>query len=355
MLELINNHLRKYPKSQARDLIKLIYQSEFGGGHLISDSKISFERLKSESKQLEVHEIKHEDIGNDLVRVYFGNLTDLELLTLNQIFVYSASLQQGSIDAFINKLEYLKSLCSEKKIAFNYEEITNEIKDYEKLNYPPISHSTIYRDTYRPHYRVVHKWAYQYFDLLLQINKCLDKRDSLNIAIDGKCSSGKSQLASMLGSIYNANIFKMDDFFLQPFQRNEARLKEAGGNVDYERFKATVIDCLSNHNDVAYQKFNCSNMALEQEVTTIPYKNINIIEGTYSLHPTFDSFYDYKIALTINDSLQEARILKRNGPMMLDKFKNIWIPLENKYFDTFDIFNKVDYLYDCNTNQFSEN
>lgn len=355
MLELIKKHLKKYPKMQARDLIKLIYQSEFGGGHLISDSNVSLERLKSESELLVNHEIKHEDIGNDLLRVYFGNLTDLELLTLNQIFVYSASLQQGSIDSFINKLEELKRLCKESKIDFSYDDIKKEIKAYEKLNYPPISHSSVYRDTYEPHYRVVHKWAYQYFELLLDINKVLMKKDSLNIAIDGKCGSGKSQLASMLGDIYHANIFKMDDFFLQPFQRNEARLNEPGGNVDYERFKATVIDCLSKQGKVNYQKFNCSNMALEQEITTIPYNKINIIEGTYSLHPYFGNIYDYKIALTIDENMQEARILKRNGSVMLDKFKNIWIPLENKYFEAYDIFNNVDYLYDCNKQQFSEN
>lgn len=33
----------------------------------------------------------------------------------------------------------------------------------------------------------------------------------------------------------------MDDYFLQPFQRVPERLKEIGGNVDYERVKKKFL------------------------------------------------------------------------------------------------------------------
>ena len=157
---LVTTQLEKYPQMKAQDIIKLIYQNEFGGGHMIDDSETSLKRLKDEAKQLKNNSFIEEDIGNDLVRVYLGNAGELELLTLNQLFVYSAKLMNGSIISFINKLEQLKSACQRGTISFDYRQICLEIENYEKLNYPPISHSSTYRELYQPHYRVINKQIY---------------------------------------------------------------------------------------------------------------------------------------------------------------------------------------------------
>ena len=116
---LITTQLEKYPQMKAQDIIKLIYQNEFGGGHMIDDPETSLKRLKDEAKQLKNNSFIEEDIGNDLVRVYLGNAGELELLTLNQLFVYSAKLMNGSIISFINKLEQLKSACQRGTISFD--------------------------------------------------------------------------------------------------------------------------------------------------------------------------------------------------------------------------------------------
>lgn len=347
MIQLIQEHLSKYPKMQAQDIIKLIYQNEFGGGHMIDNCNLSLERIRDEVRGVEGQGLEYEEIGNDLIRVYLGDLNELQMITLNQLFVYCANQTRGSIDSFINKLEELKLACKTGKINFDYGLICKEIDKYEKLNYPPISHSHSYHETYQPHYRVLNKKVFDYFEIILKINELLLEHHSLNVAIDGKCGSGKSTLGRLIATIYNANLFKMDDFFLQSFQRNEARLALPGGNVDYERFKETVIEPLKQKENVEYQRFDCSKMALDEHIEIINYCPINVIEGTYSMHPYFGSFYDYTIALNISDSMQEKRILERNGKIMLEKFKKIWIPLENKYFESYDIFNQADYLYDC--------
>lgn len=97
----------------------------------------------------------------------------------------------GSIISFINKLEQLKSACQRGTISFDYRQICLEIENYEKLNYPPISHSSTYRELYQPHYRVINKQIYSYFPVILKINQLLQTTDRLNIAIDGKCGAGK--------------------------------------------------------------------------------------------------------------------------------------------------------------------
>ena len=345
---LVTTQLEKYPQMKAQDIIKLIYQNEFGGGHMIDDPETSLKRLKDEAKQLKNNSFIEEDIGNDLVRVYLGNAGELELLTLNQLFVYSAKLMNGSIISFINKLEQLKSACQRGTISFDYRQICLEIENYEKLNYPPISHSSTYRELYQPHYRFINKQIYSYFPVILKINQLLQTTDRLNIAIDGKCGAGTSTLGEMIKAIFETNLFKMDDFFLQPFQRTAARLNEPGGNIDYERFKETVIVPLQHQESVKYQRFDCSKMALEAHVELIPYSRFNVIEGTYSMHPYFGMFYDFTIALNVSDDIQAKRILMRNGEMMYEKFKKIWIPLENKYFDQYNIFNVADLQYYSN-------
>ena len=40
-----------------------------------------------------------------------------------------------------------------------------------------------------------------------QIDKLLEKKDMVIVAIDGKCTSGKTTLASKLAEIYDCNVF----------------------------------------------------------------------------------------------------------------------------------------------------
>jgi uridine kinase len=132
----------------------------------------------------------------------------------------------------------------------------------------------------------------------------------------------------------------MDDFFLRPEQRTDERFAEIGGNVDYERFNVEVLLPLKSDKPFSYRPFDCSTFKLTDPVAVSP-KKLNIIEGTYSLHPYFGDVYDLKILLTITPELQRERILQR--PAFLHKrFFEEWIPMENRYFDGFGIPEKCD-------------
>ena len=45
-----------------------------------------------------------------------------------------------------------------------------------------------------------------------QIDTLLEEQTFVIVAIDGKCTSGKTTLASQLAEIYDCNVFHMDDF-----------------------------------------------------------------------------------------------------------------------------------------------
>ena len=163
-----------------------------------------------------------------------------------------------------------------------------------------------------------------------QIDELLAAKNTVIVAIDGKCTSGKTTLASKLAEIYDCNVFHMDDFFLRPEQRTPERLAEIGGNVDYERFREEVLLPLKSGKAFSYRPFDCSTFTLAAPVTVTP-KKLNIIEGTYSHHPYFGNPYDLKVLLTVDEETQRQRILER--PTFLHKrFFEEWIPMENRYF-----------------------
>ena len=163
------------------------------------------------------------------------------------------------------------------------------------------------------------------------------------IAIDGMCGSGKTTLGNYLAKELNTSLFHMDDFFLQPHQRTANRLSEPGGNVDYERFKEEVLDHVADANGVIFRPFSCHEWKLTDAIT-IPYHDIVIVEGSYSHHPNFTDSYDLKVFLEITPDEQKKRILARDGTDSWPMFEEKWIPMENRYFETFKIKENSDYI-----------
>ena len=125
--------------------------------------------------------------------------------------------------------------------------------------------------------------------------------------------------------------------------RNSAppqRYEETGGNIDYERFHQEVLLPLQTGNAFSYRPFDCSTFTLEEPVAVTP-KKLTLIEGSYSHHPYFGNAYDLKILLTIDSGTQRQRILERPA-FLQERFFSLWIPMENRYLEAFQIAEKAD-------------
>ena len=174
------------------------------------------------------------------------------------------------------------------------------------------------------------------------IQQLLSEKETVIVAIDGNCTSGKTTLANQLAANYDCNVFHMDDFFLRPEQLTAERFAEIGGNVDYERFNEEVLLPLKSGKPFSYRPFDCSTFQLTDPIAVMP-KKLNIIEGTYSLHPYLGDIYDLIIRLSISPDVQRQRILER--PELLHKrFFEEWIPMEDRYFDGFRISDRADII-----------
>lgn len=177
-----------------------------------------------------------------------------------------------------------------------------------------------------------------------EIDRRLQTGSQILIAIDGNCTAGKSTLASALAKEYDCNVFHMDDFFLQQKQRTPERYAEPGGNVDYERFRDEVLIPLRQARSFSYRPFSCSTFTFSEPIAVSP-KQLNIVEGTYSQHPHFGAVYDLKIFLTVSSALQRQRILER-PPFLHQRFFESWIPMEQRYFDFYQIPRQCDLFLD---------
>ncbi len=165
---------------------------------------------------------------------------------------------------------------------------------------------------------------------LVKADNLLKHKESIFIAIDGRCASGKTTFAAQLQKQCGGSVIHMDDFFLRPEQRTWERLQRPGGNVDYERFLKEVMEPLARGKTCFYKPYDCHRQDFGKGRYIEP-EQIIIVEGSYSCHPVLWKYYDLHIFLTIDADLQMQRISHRNKGC-IDDFRDKWIPLEEKYF-----------------------
>lgn len=180
--------------------------------------------------------------------------------------------------------------------------------------------------------------------LLKKIGELSAQKPHLIIAIDGRCAAGKTTLAAYLRQELFGNLIHMDDFFLRPEQRTPERMKEPGGNVDYERVLQEILLPLRQERTFSYRPYNCHTQAMADEITVTPLA-LNFIEGAYACHPALRDYYDYRIFLTVNPDEQYKRIMSRNGEHEAVQFKEKWIPLEEQYFSFHKVPECCDVIY----------
>lgn len=348
---ILTAHAAQYPLMRPQDAVKLIYQNEFGGGHLIADSNASLDRLCAEYTGVtrDPSVPLWEDIGNGLVRVMLAavNIGQYPLETLNQNFARSAALHTGSREVFAQKLDVLRELTRQGVFSFSPEELDAYLSDYTASGCPAVSHSEQYRAAYHPAYRVVLRRLLPPLPVLLHsIGQCTAPTNHpLLVAIDGRCASGKTTLAAQLQKTCGCGVVHMDDFFLRPEQRTQERLDTPGENVDHERFLSEVLLPLSRGKAVQYRPFDCSTQTLSESIQVEP-SHLVVVEGSYSCHPALWPYYDLRVFLTVSPEEQMRRIVAREGAEYAEVFRTKWIPLEERYFDAYPLADKCDHYFE---------
>lgn len=164
------------------------------------------------------------------------------------------------------------------------------------------------------------------------------------LVIDGQAASGKTTVGEALSTRLNIPLIHMDDFFLPQELRNEERLKQAGGNIHYERFIEEIILPFQAQQKISYGIFDCKPMEIVE--TRHLFSPKLIVEGSYAAHPKFQAWWDVMIFVQTPSNKQLERILERNGNAQAKIFQRRWIPMEEHYFSTYKIKEQADYILD---------
>lgn len=334
-MTLYRNLAKKYPLAAPQDAVKLAYQSVYGGGHLITDRARALAYLQKENEACAAREWAVEEIGGGHARLYLG---DAPVDAVFALFTCSAARDARKAGAdreerFREQLAILARLAGNGYFRFTAEEFAAYVQAYLAEGIHAVHHSDAYRAAYAPAYRIIRREYVPYLPALFQIYRTVARKGRALVAIDGMAGSGKSRLADLLAELVGADVIHMDDFFLPTDKRTMERLTEVGGNVDYERFAAEVLPELTKDGwePFSYHIYDCGVKALNGE-RYIGENVVRIVEGSYALHPTFGKYYDFAIFLHTTPEEQMRRILKRNGNVLGERFRNVWIPRENAYF-----------------------
>ena len=343
------NLLTQRPGAQPVDAAKLLYQCEFGCGHLLPDEPACVARIEEEWALTppDEDEPPMEPIGGGLCRLNLRHpaVRALPALRIARMMRVTAEQAQGTPAGFENRLHALRASVARYGAAdaaagalpFTAEALDAYLQAHPRPWASPPRHSEAYRAAWRPAYRVVLRRYGEALPLLSAVEAHLRDAGHALLVVDGDCAAGKSTLAALVQPLYDATVFHMDDFFLPFAMRTPARMAEPGGNVHYERFAAQVLGGLRSGKPFAYQAFDC-HRGQSRTVAVTPAAVV-VVEGSYALHPAFAAEYAalhaVQALLTVDATEQLRRIRLRNGPEMLIRFRDEWIPLEFAYFQAY--------------------
>ena len=330
LAKLLKEHFDNHPEMEIRDAVKFLYQSRMGGGHLISDEGAAFARLEAEWSQTAASPSAPltEPLGGGLCRLQLNACKGrgLSVKTVFRLFQLTAQQVVPDRSALERDLDLVYTLPFPRETAEQW------LAQYRSEGCPVLGHSARYRAAYAPAYRLISQKLARLLPLLCAIDREMAREPSVRVAMDGPCASGKSTLGEELAQIYACPLLHMDDFFLRPEQRTEERLAQPGGNVDYERFLQEVLLPLSRHEAACYRPWRCRAGAFDAPVMVLPSPLV-VVEGSYSLHPDLRDYYHLRVWVEAPLEERLERLAQRGGPGCLARFRTLWIPLENRYFE----------------------
>ncbi len=318
---VLTQHAARYPAMEAQDYGKLLFQSAFGPEHLLTDPDQAASWILRE-KQEAVPGKSPEDIGNGLCRMYLDPAWSAAAADiLARLMVRTAAEVRGTREDLEAGIPLL--------LALDVPGMPAWVAQWRAAGCPAVHHSEAYRQAYHPHYRLLRRCYAAVFSLLLEVSALLLLQQPLVLAIDGRCGSGKTWLASVLQDVFPCRVIHMDDFYLPMEQRNPRWKEIPAGNMDLQRLRSEVLLSARRGEEIPYRAYRCSEGSyLPTEL--LPAQPLTVVEGSYSLHPSLRDCYHKTAFLSCAPDVQARRLAKREGAHYF-AFADTWVPLEEQY------------------------
>lgn len=336
----LRREAQMHPSLQPRDALKLCYQASHGAEHLLQDRAGALAFFQREWEGVEIEDGPlYERISPRYVRLRLGAWKGHRIppMWLFQLFYLTASAAPAEHGHQMRiYLDVVGQLAREGALPFDETQWECCRNAFETGDGSPVHHSEAYHTAEKPAYRVADASCLSLLPLLEAMAEHSPTGDVRTVAIDGRAAAGKTTLAAKLSAVVGAPVIHMDDFFLPPELRTQARLETPGGNVHHERFAAEVLPYLHRREAFSYTAFDCSTMTYGAK-RPIEAADWRIVEGSYSCHPALGDYAVVRVFCDVKPVKQLQRIRKRNGLEMTRKFAGWWIPMEERYFDAFSV------------------
>ncbi len=346
--EALLYHAEKYPLMTPQDAMKLAYQDEYGSGHIAPDEETVYERLIAELAAIPDADapITTDPVGAGFVRLHLAGTVanGLDPRVVTRLFLRAKPdpINQFGME---RRFKLMLNLCKNKQLPFSHSAMLRYWNGYQRQGCPAVHHSDAYREAYCPAYRLIRAADAMFLPLLAEIGTRMARQETVCVAIDGPSAAGKSTLGTLLGELYGCPVLHMDDYFVPQWERSEERMARPGGNIDAGRFAREVLPGMTAGTAFTTGVFDCHTQAI-REIRTIPAAPLYVTEGVYALHPDLADAYHIKVYMDVERLTQNRRILRRNGKEIAARYRREWIPMENSYFEAFDIKNQCDFVFD---------
>lgn len=153
-----------YPAATLQDVYKTCYQDFFGAEHLMQDTAAARKYL-----QYELNELRNEGVNElgmpmreqtgfrhrferiNLAMVVNGAMSEEELL---QLFIEAAGKDNALHDRWSEEWSEIERIALDLQPAWQNEELQKALRE-AAANNQAVRHSESFRNTYKPHYRII--------------------------------------------------------------------------------------------------------------------------------------------------------------------------------------------------------
>ena len=325
-LENLRRHIETHPLAGPEDKVKFIFQALLGVGHLLGDKRGMIRYIENElsEQSVTVNEPLCELVGPGWMRLNLRTAAEegLKPETIANIMLASKPLMKFS-------REDVAAVCGELPEglpASALERITDE-------NWLP-SHSQVYREAYKPCYRLVSADLEKLMPAIRAISNKTAASKRVLVTLDGGCASGKTTLAEKLADVFDAPVLHTDHFVVPHAFKTAGRLAIPGGNCDHERLVSEALAPWKSGLTAHYRKYDWNKDGLLNP-ETLGNDGVVILEGSYCNLPDIRELADVRLFMGTSLKVRMERLARRESPKSLKRFYEMWIPLEDAYFEAY--------------------
>ena len=289
---------QKYPLMRLEDFVKQAYQAQFGCGHLLGGNVEQY--IRNEMVKASPTGNLWDAIGNGMCRVNLGDCRQRGYLPSLIANVMKISVPQGTTEGLESMLQTLGDLALEHRVDVDHNALVAFLANYRQQGYPPIHHSPTFRLNYKPHYRVMPTvWA-QLLPVLFRVDRLLQSKQHVLVALDGPSGSGKTTLAKLVAKYYDCPIVHTDDMGLGGSFFTMTQLASSTQNPNCQAVQKVVQNAKSGN--------ACAYFTQSGEQIEVPKSSVTVVEGTFCTCNTLQYLYDVKVHLSVSPREQIVRL-----------------------------------------------